>query len=54
MDAEYAEKLRALDESISKQINDKAKADGYDIVLSKGIVLYGGNDITEEIVKIIK
>ncbi len=54
MDAEYAEKLRALDESISKQITDKAKADGYDLVLSKGIVLYGGNDITEEIVKIIK
>jgi outer membrane protein len=54
MDAEYAQKLRALDESISKQINDKAKADGYDIVLSKGIVLYGGNDITDEIVKIIK
>lgn len=54
MDAEYAAKLKTLDESISKQITEKAKADGYSLVLSKGIVLYGGTDITEAVVKIIK
>ena len=54
MDQEYAEKLKALDSSISQQINDKAKADGYDLVLSKGIVLYGGKDITSEIIKVVK
>ncbi|MBD5402636.1 hypothetical protein HDR58_07550 [bacterium] len=54
MDKDYAEKLKALDISISQQITDKAKADGYDIVLSKGIVLYGGKDITDEIIKIVK
>lgn len=54
MDTEYAAKLKAIDESISSQISAKAKAAGYDIVLSKGIVLYGGTDITQEIAKIIK
>lgn len=54
MDKNYAEQLKAIDESISQQINTKAKADGYDLVLSKGIVLYGGKDITSEIIKIVK
>ena len=54
IDSDYAVKLKAIDESITKQITDKAKADGYNVVLSKGIVLYGGTDITAEIVKNIK
>jgi len=54
MDTDYAAKLKAIDESISSQIAAKAKADGYDVVLSKGIVLYGGTDITAEVAKIIK
>ncbi len=54
MDKDYAQKLQTLDKSISDQINAKAQADGYDVVLSKGIVLYGGKDITQEIIKIIK
>ena len=54
MDADYATKLKALDASISQQIEQKAKADGYNVVLSKGIVLYGGKDITSEVAKIIK
>ena len=54
MDKDYAAKLKAIDESISAQISAKAKADGYNVVLSKGIVLYGGTDITAEVSKIIK
>ena len=54
MDQDYAARLKALDTSISQQINEKAKADGYDLVLSKGIVLFGGNDITSEIIKVVK
>ena len=54
MDKEYADKLKAIDDSISKQINDQAKAKGYDLVLSKNMVLYGGKDITAELVKSIK
>ena len=54
MDQEYAAKLKELDTSISQQIEAKAKADGYNLVLSKGIVLYGGKDITAEVMKVVK
>ena len=54
IELEYASKLKAIDASISKQIETQAKAQGYDVVLSKGVVLYGGKDITSEIVKVVK
>ncbi len=54
MDKDYAEKLKAIDTSISQQIATQAKLDGYSMVLSKGIVLYGGEDITAKIIKIVK
>ncbi len=54
IELEYASKLKAIDASISKQIEIQAKAQGYDVVLSKGVVLYGGKDITSEIVKVVK
>ena len=54
MEIEYATKLKAIDASISQQIEAQAKAQGYDLVLSKGIVLYGGKDITSEIIKAVK
>ena len=51
---DYAKKLAAIDKSISSVINQKAKAANYDIVLAKGVVLYGGTDITAEIAKSVK
>ena len=54
IELEYASKLKAIDASMSKQIETQAKAQGYDVVLSKGVVLYGGKDITSEIVKVVK
>lgn len=54
IELEYASKLKAIDASISKQIETQAKAQGYDVVLSKGVVLYGGKDITSKIVKVVK
>lgn len=54
IDKEYVTKLENIDKSISGQIEKKAKDSGYDLVLSKGIVLYGATDITDEISKIIK
>lgn len=54
MDKTYATKLKAIDDSISQVIAAKAKASGYDIVLSKGVVLYGGSDITADIMKVVK
>jgi len=50
----YSNKLKAIDKSISTTIQTEAKAQGYDLVLSKGIVLYGGDDITAAIQKVVK
>ena len=50
----YKTKLEAIDKSISATIAQQAKAMGYDLVLTKGVVLYGGEDITEAISKVVK
>lgn len=50
----YKTKLQAIDKSISDTINAQAKAMGYDMVLTKGVVLYGGDDITEAVSKVVK
>lgn len=50
----YANKLAAIDKSISATIEKEAKNQNFDLVLSKGIVLYGGTDITEAISKVVK
>lgn len=54
MDKNYTTKLEAIDKAISAQIANQAKAGGYDIVLAKGVVLYGGSDITEAVKKAVK
>lgn len=54
IDKEYATKLTNIDKSITAQITTKAKANGFDLVIAKSIVLYGGTDITEEIAKTVK
>ena len=50
----YAKKLKAIDKSISSVIAQEAKNQNYDVVLSKGAVLYGGKDITKDITKLVK
>lgn len=51
MDTEYASKLRGIEDSISQVIATQAKTLGYDMVIAKSTVLYGGNDITDEVIK---
>lgn len=50
----YEKKLLDIDKSISALIASNAKANGYNLVLAKGVVLSGGIDITDEISKQVK
>ncbi len=51
----YQTKLMAIDKSITETIVNNAKTNGYDLVLSKqGAVLYGGIDITKDLMKSVK
>lgn len=50
----YKTKLDAVDKNISEMIANYAKTNGYDLVLPKSTVLYGGEDITEALLKVVK
>lgn len=50
----YLQKLSEIDANISKSIVSRAKSKGYYIVLEKTSVLYGGEDITSDIAKMVK
>ena len=51
---EYNEKLKTIDTNITNTIATEAKAKGYTMVLSKNVVLFGGDDITQAITGAIK
>ena len=51
---DYAAKLKATDASITEQIGKKATEMGYTMVVPKSAVIYGGDDITATILKVIK
>ncbi len=51
---DYAKKLAEIDKNISDAIAVKAKEKGYDLVFAKATVLYGADDITEDIIKAVK
>jgi len=51
---DYQKKLSAIDKSITETIATKSKAMGYDMVISKTMVIVGGDDITAEIQKVVK
>lgn len=50
----YNSKLTAIDNKIKTAVVEKARSMNYNIVLAKDNVLFGGDDITEEVLKIIK
>ena len=49
LEKEYNNRLSVIEKSITEEIAKKAKKDNYDFVFAKGVVLYGGKDITDEI-----
>ena len=50
----YQTKLQAIDKSITATITQEAKKQGYDMVISKSVVIFGGNDITSAVSKVVK
>ena len=54
MQKEYTAQLQKIDSDITAVIAKEAQSKGYDVVLSKSVVLYGGTDLTGAIVKSIK
>lgn len=54
MDKEYNSKLAKINDNIKSLITKEAKKSNYNLVLPTGIVLSGGDDITDVVVKQIK
>ena len=51
---QYAQALQKVDASITETITNEAKKLGYTLVLAKGTTIYGGDDITEQVAKVVK
>ena len=46
---DYNSRLSSIEKNIKEEIAKKAKAENYDYVFAKSVLLYGGKDITSEI-----
>lgn len=53
IDTSYNSKLSAIDNKIKTAVVEKARSMNYNIVLPKNTVLFGGDDITEQVSSII-
>lgn len=54
LEREYTNKLASIEKSIKNEITKKAQKEGYNYVFAKSVVLYGGKDITSELLNNIK
>ena len=54
LERDYNNRLSAIEKNITTEISKKAQNDDYDYVFAKSVVLYGGKDITNELIKNIK
>lgn len=54
LEREYNNKLAVIEKNIKNEITKKAQSGGYDYVFAKSVVLYGGKDITAELLNSIK
>ena len=49
LENDYNSRLSSIEKNIKQEIAKKAKAENYDYVFAKSVLLYGGKDITSEI-----
>lgn len=54
LERDYNNRLSAIEKNIKSEITKKAQKDGYDYVFAKSVVLFGGKDITGELLNNIK
>ncbi|OGI03152.1 MAG: hypothetical protein A2Y25_08325 [Candidatus Melainabacteria bacterium GWF2_37_15] len=54
IDTEYQKQLVEINKSVEKAINTVAQANKYDLVLTKNSVLYGGKNVTKDVLKVLK
>ncbi len=54
IDKDYNSKLSAIEKNIKTEIEKKAQKDSYSYVFAKSVVLYGGKDITNELLNSVK
>ena len=54
MDTAYNAQLNTINSKIRTAVSEKARSMNYNIVLSKNAVLFGGDDITEQVKGLIK
>ncbi len=54
LERDYNNRLSAIEKNIKNEITKKAQKDGYDYIFAKSVVLFGGKDITGELVNNIK
>ena len=54
LEKDYGNRLSGIEKNIKAEITKKAQKDGYEYVFAKSVVLYGGKDITDELLHSIK
>ncbi len=54
LERDYNGRLSVIEKNIKGEIAKRAEKDGYDYVFAKSVVLYGGKDITNELLNSIK
>lgn len=54
LEKEYNNKISAIEKNIKNEISKNAQKGNYEYVFAKSVVLYGGKDITNELLNSVK
>lgn len=54
LQSQYVQKVQAIDAELSKLVSDVATEKKLDYVFAKGMVVFGGTDITADVAKLLK